>query len=91
MRNKQVDGFRFRNQHPVYRYILDFYCPACKLAIEIDGDIHKTRKDYDEYRDKYLASIDITTLRFSNDEITDDISTVLHIIKENLNRLSHKI
>jgi len=59
LRNKRLDGNRFRSQHPIHRYILDFYCPCKFLAIEIDGDIHKLRKDDDEYRDEYLKSIGI--------------------------------
>jgi very-short-patch-repair endonuclease len=50
LRNKQLHGYRFRCQHPIYRYILDFYCHEALLAIEIDGDIHKYQKEYDNYR-----------------------------------------
>ena len=42
LRGKQLDGFRFRKQHPIARFVLDFYCPAARLAIEIDGGQHNT-------------------------------------------------
>ena len=84
LKEKKLNGYRFRKQHPVYRYILDFYCHECLLAIEIDGDIHKVRKDYDQYRDDYLKSIGITTLRFTNDEIHNTLNQVLEKIRDNL-------
>jgi very-short-patch-repair endonuclease len=86
LRNKKLDGNRFRSQHPIHRYILDFYCPCKSLAIEIDGDIHKSRKDYDEYRDEYLRSIEIQTLRFKNSEISQNILKVISKIKNTLNQ-----
>ena len=84
IKNKKVDGYRFRTQHPINRYILDFYCHEKKLAIEIDGDVHKSRQDYDEYRDKYLESIGILTMRFKNEDVTDNIDYVLAEIRMNL-------
>jgi very-short-patch-repair endonuclease len=44
LKGKQVAGYKFRCQHPIYRYILDFYCDEKLLAVELDGDIHKERK-----------------------------------------------
>ena len=80
LRNKQLHGYRFRCQHPIYRYILDFYCHEALLAIEIDGDIHKYQKEYDNYRDDFIANIGITTLRFSADEVINSIDSVLEQI-----------
>ncbi len=57
LRMKQVSGYKFRCQHPLYRYILDFYCHEKLLAIEIDGKIHDSQKEYDRYRDEFLMSI----------------------------------
>ena len=84
LKNKKIDGHRFRSQHPIHRYILDFYCPSKSVAIEIDGDIHKSRKKYDEYRDDYLKSVGIQTLRFENSEVNDNIQKVILKIKNNL-------
>lgn len=81
LKEKQINGFKFRRQHPVYRYILDFYCHEKKIAIEVDGMIHSQRKDYDDYRDDFLKSIGIETLRFTNNEILTEIDAVLEKIK----------
>jgi very-short-patch-repair endonuclease len=84
LKTKKLEGYRFRIQHPIHRYILDFYCHEKKLAIEIDGEIHKSRKDYDEYRDEYLESAGITTLRFKNEDVVSNINHVLSEIKRYL-------
>ncbi|HRX16102.1 MAG TPA: DUF559 domain-containing protein [Spirochaetota bacterium] len=84
LRNKQLNGYKFRCQHPISRYILDFYCHKAYLAIEIDGDIHKKRVDYDNYRDKFLESIGITTLRFSVEEVMSNNCTVINKILTSL-------
>ena len=47
-------GLKFKRQLSIDNYVVDFYCPDKKLAIELDGEIHKTRKEYDEYRSRYL-------------------------------------
>jgi len=74
---KKLNGCKFRRQYPVHRYILDFYCHEKKLAIEVDGKVHQNKYDQDEFRDKYLQSIGIKTVRFTNDEILQDIDKVL--------------
>ena len=84
LQNKKLNGYKFRNQHPISRYILDFYCHKCLLAVEIDGGIDKFKKDYDEYRDKYMESVGIKTLRFTNEDIFNNLNLVLKKIKENL-------
>ena len=81
---KKIEGHRFRIQHPIHRYILDFYCHEKKLAIEIDGDIHKIRKDNDEYRDEYLKSAGIMTIRFKNEDVINNIDYVLSEIRKYL-------
>jgi very-short-patch-repair endonuclease len=85
LRNRKLSGYKFRSQHPIYRYILDFYCHEKLLAIEIDGDIHKDRKNYDEYRDEFMKSLDIKTLRFHNHEVLHNIDSVLQKIQNELN------
>lgn len=85
LKSKKLDGFKFRAQHSIYRYILDFYCSEMKLAIEIDGDIHKHRKDYDNFRDGFLDSMGIKTIRFKNEDVKNNIDIVLEQIKKGLN------
>ncbi|HOD15319.1 MAG TPA: endonuclease domain-containing protein [Spirochaetota bacterium] len=86
LKRKQVAGCKFRCQHPIYRYILDFYCHEKHLAIEIDGDVHKDRKDYDDYRDEFIMSMGIKTLRFSNRNIKQNIDRVIYEVEAELLR-----
>ena len=84
LRMKQFDGYKFRCQHPVYRYILDFYCHEKRLAIEIDGIVHESQKEYDKYRDEFLESLDIKTLRVKSEDVLNNIEVVKKKIKEYL-------
>ncbi|MBW4547994.1 MAG: DUF559 domain-containing protein [Symplocastrum torsivum CPER-KK1] len=79
---RQLAGLKFRSQHPVGRFIVDFYCPACKLVIEVDGDIHAQQKDYDSVRTEQLQAFGYQVLRFTNEDVLSDLQTVLaHIVK----------
>lgn len=82
LRRRQLAGLKFRCQHPVGRFIVDFYSPACKLVIEVDGDIHTKQKAYDEARTEQLQSFGYQVLRFTNEEVLSDLLTVLaHIVQ----------
>ena len=81
LRNKQLAGLRFRCQHPVGNFILDFYCPACKLVVEVDGKIHDRQIDYDDARSSKLAEYGYRVLRFSNERVIDDLPEVLAEIR----------
>lgn len=77
-------GVKFRRQHSIGGYIVDFYCPSRKLAIELDGPGHtsKETQEYDKIRDSYLSGLDIRVLRLKNSEIDgDNIKKVLFKIK----------
>ncbi|MBW4621717.1 MAG: endonuclease domain-containing protein [Cyanosarcina radialis HA8281-LM2] len=82
LRCRQLLGLKFRSQHPVGRFIVDFYCPSCKLVIEVDGAIHDRQKAYDESRTEHLQLFGYRVLRFSNEEIFHDLSTVLTRIEQ---------
>ena len=86
--NKQIDGLRFRNQHPIDRYIVDFYCHKVKLVIEVDGGIHETRKEYDENRNQYLAAGTYTVIHFNNEDIQDSINEVIANIRKVASKIS---
>jgi cyclase len=62
---------KFRRQHPISNYVVDFYCHSVKLVIELDGGIHNTEevKKYDEARENQLKDFGLTVLRFKNEEI----------------------
>lgn len=79
-------GVKFRRQHSVGNYILDFYCPVCKLAIEIDGSGHDNPNvyAYDMQRTSYLETHRIVVLRFTNNDIMNSLDAVLIEIKKYL-------
>ena len=78
LRRKDLAGFRFRRQHPIDRFIVDFYCHEVKLVIEIDGEIHKyQQKEYDEGRTAELERFGLTVLRFTNESVVNDLNGVL--------------
>ncbi len=77
-------GYRFLRQKPIDRFIFDFYCPKLLLVIEIDGGSHIKKKGTDELRDKFLKQIGITTIRFTNDEVINNIE----IVKKKINELT---
>jgi very-short-patch-repair endonuclease len=86
LRNNQLMNLRFRRQHPYHSYILDFYCHAVKLCIEIDGSVHQleAQAEYDKFRSEFLASEGIVVLRFHNEEVYHKIQDVLDIIKRKI-------
>ena len=84
VKNKQFNGLKFRRQHPIHKYIADFYCHKLKLIIEVDGDYHNTseQKDYDILRTNDFNSLNIEVLRFKNSEVENDIEGVLKTIEK---------
>jgi len=85
LKNSQL-GFKFRRQHSIGGYITDFYCPSKKLVVEIDGSQHFVNKEYDDIRSKYLESLDIKVIRFTNTEINTNMSGVIDKIMKELNQ-----
>jgi very-short-patch-repair endonuclease len=77
IRNKQLLGYKFRRQHSIDRFIVDFYCPDAKLVIEVDGPIHDYTVDEDTARQAYLESLNLRVLRFTNDEVLDRTTEVM--------------
>jgi very-short-patch-repair endonuclease len=75
--NKML-GYRFKAQHPIDIFIADFYCHELKLVIEIDGGIHqsKEQKEYDIGREAELERFDISVLRFTNDDVENDLEQI---------------
>jgi len=71
VRNRKFRGLKFRRQHVVEGFVLDFYCPEIKLGIEVDGGIHARRKDYDALRQEVIESEGITIVRITNRELLD--------------------
>ena len=84
LRRKQLSGFKFRRQHIIYLFIVDFYCSEARLVIEIDGGIHKSQADYDQYREDVLSAMGYQVLRFTNEEVMGEMSMVMERIKRSL-------
>ena len=74
LRNRAFSGYKFRRQHPVGRYILDFYCPEIRLAIEVDGTQHESlwMNDYDSQRTAFLRARGIEVIRIPNEVVARD-------------------
>mgnify|MGYP001566623913 CR=1 FL=1 len=89
LRNKNL-GVKFRRQHPFDMFIVDFYAPSIKLAIEVDGSFHTigANKEYDAMRTDYLECRYVRVLRFWNSEVERNLEEVLEKIKEEIKKLS---
>ena len=77
LKDRKIFNTKFRRQHPVSFFIVDFYCHEHKLVIEVDGEIHETNKDYDSGRTAELNKFGIKVLRFNNDEVFTDINSII--------------
>ncbi len=84
LKASKLDGHKFRRQHSVGPFILDFYCPGEHLAIELDGQVHLSisARDYDRERDVFLAHFGILVLRFENKFVFECPEYVMGHIKE---------
>jgi very-short-patch-repair endonuclease len=77
IKSKQLGGFRFRRQQPFDKFILDFFCPESKIIIELDGTSHVEKEVYDAQREEYLIRRGYKVLRFTNDEVMNNLDGVL--------------
>ena len=85
-------GVRIRRQHPIWKFIADFYCREIKLIIEIDGGIHLSseKKEYDINRDITLNDLGIEIIRFTNDQVINETSKVIEEIKRTIEALKQQ-
>lgn len=81
LRNKKLDGYKFRRQNPMLGYIADFYCASAKLIIEVDGKTHEEQLDYDRKRDRDFLAVKIRTLRIPARTVYQDLPSALELIK----------
>ena len=86
LRKNQLSGFHFRRQQVIDGFIVDFYCHATSLIVEIDGGIHETQQEQDAEREAHLISRGFRILRVTNDQVNNDIEGVLQEILENLTK-----
>ena len=77
LRNRQLNGFKFRRQAPIGSYIADFSSAECRLIVELDGDSHSERRDYDAARTQARTADGYTVLRFLNADVQENLDVVL--------------
>jgi very-short-patch-repair endonuclease len=80
LRNRQLGNLRWRCQHPIGRFIVDFYCPSHRLIVEVDGEIHQQQQDYDIARTEHLQGYGYRIIRFSNEVVESNLEIVLATI-----------
>jgi very-short-patch-repair endonuclease len=95
LRSRKLHNFKFRRQHPVQSYIADFFCHQAGLVIELDGDIHENKDiaENDNERTAQLEAQGLVVIRFTNDEVLNDLSSVRlkiehRLLKKNPNQFS---
>jgi very-short-patch-repair endonuclease len=83
LRNRNLE-YKFRRQHPIESFIIDFYCAKAKLLIEVDGETHfqKAQIEYDQARTEYLERLGYKVIRFTNDDIRYNLNAVIARIIE---------
>ncbi len=90
LRGRQLAGFKFRRQHPLGRYIVDFCCPERQLIVELDGGIHDTRIIEDTQRTQGLETWGYRLLRFRNEQIQEHLTEVLGEIRRAVETISNR-
>ncbi|CUS03073.2 conserved protein of unknown function [Candidatus Promineifilum breve] len=80
LRNHNLDGYKFRRQHPIGHYIVDFYCHETKLVVELDGRSHDEQMEYDAERTAWLESQGYRVIRFANERVMQDVVMVAEAI-----------
>jgi len=90
LRSRQLQGIKFRRQHGIGPHIVDFYCPEQSLVVEIDGDSHADGKqrEKDRRRDRYLQSIGLRVVRYTNDDIMKNLDGVLEDLQKRVSSRS---
>ena len=91
LRNRLLGGYKFRRQHPVGGYILDFYCPKVKLGIEVDGEVHKFQAEYDRQRENDIRDLGVEIIRFWNSEVENHPEDVAKRVMNRIHELERKI
>ena len=82
LRNHRLAGLKFRRQHSIERFIVDFYCAKASLIVEVDGEIHAYTSENDALRQAFLESLGLTVCRIKNEDVHNNLSGVLRKIKE---------
>ena len=92
LRDRRMEGIKFRQQHPILRYIVDFYAHELKLVIEIDGNVHldDMQARTDQLKRRHLEEHDIWLIRFTNNDVINKTDMVLSAIRKKVNELKER-
>lgn len=90
LRNRKFMGLKFRRQHVLKGFVVDFYCHSLNLAIEIDGKIHERQLDYDLIRQNLIEEKGITFIRLTNYDVNHNIEKLYNGIKDFVNMFNHE-
>ena len=82
LRNRQINNLKFRRQHSIDRFIVDFYCADAQLVIEVDGSVHDYTPEEDAIRQEFLETMGLRVLRFQNDSVLRNIGAVIAAIQD---------
>ena len=84
LRNHQLSGYKFRRQHAIERFIVDFYCAEAELVVEVDGAIHEYRPEEDKIRAAFIEGHHLRILRFPNEDVLNHLDYVVEVISRAL-------
>jgi len=93
LKGKKIFGFKVRRQYGIENFILDFYCPKLKLAIEVDGDVHHYRKKQvlDSRKDKLLKNEGIKLVRLNNYDLEEDYESIILYLEDIFKKRAHEL
>ncbi len=90
LRDRRLASMKFRRQHAIERFVVDFYCSEARIVIEVDGDIHNHTHEQDRTRQDFLEQQGLRVLRFTNDEVRNNIHEVLRMIESHVQNLDKR-
>jgi len=91
LRGREFEGLKFIRRKPIGRFVVNFYCAELMLAVEIDGDSHEVKKEYNKMRTEKLKDLGITVVRYSNKDILENPSGVEVDLKQKIERLRREL
>jgi len=93
LKGRKMFGFKVRRQYGIDNYIIDFYCPELKLAIEVDGDVHyfKNKMDLDARKNQRLAQENIKLVRLKNSDLSDDYESIVIYLEDMFKARAHEL
>ena len=84
LRDRRLGGFKFRRQHAIGRFVVDFFCAKRNLVVEIDGQIHESTREMDAARDTFLSEMGLKVIRFENGDVLNSTERILQVIFKEL-------